>query len=94
MFPSSGPAAGNHLDRLDTEKAVSQQKAERIHAVGGALRDFSDVGGQLIAIVEFKSQVGPSFADSYNNRTEEALGNATDLWTAYGEGACKLSQRP
>ena len=42
--------------------------------------------GKLVAIVEFKSQVG-SFGNNFNNRTEEALGNATDLWAAYEEGA-------
>src|SRR5439155_6457154 len=36
--------------------------------------------GKLVAIVEFKSQVG-SFGNNFNNRTEEALGNATDLWS-------------
>ncbi|MGI8906117.1 MAG: PaeR7I family type II restriction endonuclease [Candidatus Sumerlaeaceae bacterium] len=41
----------------------------------------------LIAAIEFKSQRGPSFGNNFNNRTEEALGNATDLWTAYREGA-------
>jgi hypothetical protein len=48
----------------------------------------------LIAAIEFKSQVGPSFGNNYNNRTEEALGSATDLWAAYREGAFKPSQRP
>lgn len=43
--------------------------------------------GRLIAAVEFKSQVGPSFGNNYNNRTEEAIGTAVDLWTAYREGA-------
>lgn len=41
----------------------------------------------LVAAVEFKSQVGPSFGNNFNNRTEEALGNAVDIWTAYREGA-------
>jgi hypothetical protein len=50
--------------------------------------------GQLLAAIEFKSQVGPSFGNNFNNRTEESLGNATDLWTAYREGAFKLSSRP
>jgi Restriction endonuclease XhoI len=48
----------------------------------------------LLAAIEFKSQVGPSFGNNFNNRTEEALGNATDLWAAYREGAFKPSQRP
>lgn len=40
----------------------------------------------LAAAVEFKSQVGPSFGNNYNNRVEEAIGNAVDIWTAYREG--------
>lgn len=43
--------------------------------------------GHLVAALEFKSQRGPSFGNNFNNRTEEALGNAKDLWTAYREGA-------
>ena len=42
--------------------------------------------GSLAAAIEFKSQVGPSFGNNYNNRNEEAIGNATDIWTAYREG--------
>lgn len=43
--------------------------------------------GRLVATLELKSQVGPSFGNNYNNRTEEAIGSAHDLWTAYREGA-------
>lgn len=43
--------------------------------------------GRLVAALELKSQVGPSFGNNFNNRTEEALGTAVDLWTAYREGA-------
>lgn len=42
--------------------------------------------GQLVTAIEFKSQVGPSFGNNYNNRVEEAIGNATDIWTAFREG--------
>jgi hypothetical protein len=49
--------------------------------------------GKLLAGVEFKSQVG-SFGNNYNNRTEEAIGSATDIWAAYREGAFKPSSRP
>jgi hypothetical protein len=49
---------------------------------------------ELLAAVEFKSQIGPSFGNNFNNRTEEALGSATDLWAAYREGAFKPSSRP
>lgn len=51
------------------------------------------VEGNLIASIEFKSQVG-SFGNNFNNRAEEALGSAMDLWTAYREGAFRESARP
>ncbi|KAF0164576.1 MAG: hypothetical protein FD157_2183 [Rhodocyclaceae bacterium] len=35
--------------------------------------------GDLIAAIELKSQVGPSFGNNFNNRTEEAIGTAHDL---------------
>ena len=49
--------------------------------------------GKLLAGIEFKSQVG-SFGNNYNNRTEEAIGSAADIWAAYREGAFKPSGRP
>jgi hypothetical protein len=39
---------------------------------------------QLKVIIELKSQVG-SFGNNFNNRTEEAMGAALDIWTAYRE---------
>lgn len=48
---------------------------------------------ELIAAIEFKSQVG-SFGNNFNNRTEEALGNAVDLWTAYRERSFPQIQVP
>jgi|SRR5579871_2353470 len=50
--------------------------------------------GHLIAALEFKSQRGPSFGNNFNNRTEEAIGTAQDLWTAYREGAFGKKPRP
>lgn len=50
--------------------------------------------GELIAALEFKSQVGPSFGNNFNNRTEEAIGSAHDFWTAYREGAFGGIPRP
>ena len=50
--------------------------------------------GQLIAAIELKSHVGPSFGNNFNNRTEEAIGTAHDLWTAYREGAFGKQPRP
>jgi Restriction endonuclease XhoI len=43
--------------------------------------------GHLLAAIETKSQVGPSFGNNFNNRTEEAMGSSLDLWTAFREGA-------
>ncbi len=57
--------------------------------------DFLIVHRQrLVAAIEFKSQVGPSFGNNFNNRLEEAVGTATDLWTAFREGAFKSAARP
>jgi hypothetical protein len=50
--------------------------------------------GRLVAALEFKSQVGPSFGNNFNNRTEEAIGNAHDFWTAYRESAFGAVARP
>jgi type II restriction enzyme len=50
--------------------------------------------GRLVAALELKSQVGPSFGNNFNNRTEEALGTAIDLWTAFREGAFGEAPRP
>jgi len=50
--------------------------------------------GRLIAALEFKSQVGPSFGNNFNNRAEEAIGTAHDLWKAYREGAFGEQPRP
>ena len=52
------------------------------------------VEGQLVAGLEAKSQVGPSFGNNFNNRSEEAIGSATCLWTAYREGRFGNQQRP
>jgi len=50
--------------------------------------------GQLISALEAKSQAGPSFGNNYNNRVEEAIGSAVDLWTAYREGAYNKTVKP
>mgnify|MGYP001461242901 CR=1 FL=1 len=50
--------------------------------------------GILIAAIEAKSQVGPSFGNNFNNRTEEAMGSALDLWTAYRDRAYLDSPQP
>ena len=48
----------------------------------------------MILALEAKSQVGPSFGNNFNNRTEEAMGSALDLWTAFREGKFNKTIRP
>lgn len=50
--------------------------------------------GIFVAAIEFKSQIGPSFGNNFNNRSEEAIGSAQDIWTAYREGAYSMLNRP
>jgi len=49
---------------------------------------------KLIAAIEAKSQVGPSFGNNFNNRVEEAIGSTQDLWTAFREKAYLDSPKP
>ena len=49
--------------------------------------------GRLVSALELKSQVG-SFGKNFNNRTEEAIGTAHDLWTAFREGSFGDAPRP
>lgn len=48
---------------------------------------------KLIAAIELKSQVG-SYGNNFNNRAEEAIGSAVDLWTAYRENQFPNQQTP
>ena len=41
---------------------------------------------RLLGVFEFKSQVG-SFGNNFNNRSEEVIGSAADLWIAHHHGA-------
>ena len=52
------------------------------------------VRDELVAVLELKSQIGPSFGNNFNNRCEEALGSASDLVAAFREGAFRPSPRP
>ena len=50
--------------------------------------------GQLVLAMEFKSQAGKSIGNNVNNRSEEAVGSAKDIWTAYREGRFGNSPTP
>ncbi|HMM80853.1 MAG TPA: PaeR7I family type II restriction endonuclease [Pyrinomonadaceae bacterium] len=47
----------------------------------------------LVAAFELKSQVGPSFGNNFNNRSEESIGSAVDFWTAHREGGFRTPER-
>ncbi len=106
----SGVTAGKNLDGFmtllsDLIKANGLDDAEihqkqRVLTLPGYFRPTKlwDIlvirDGRLIAAIELKSQVGPSFGNNYNNRTEEAIGTAHDFWTAYREGAFGKNPKP
>lgn len=50
--------------------------------------------GHLVAAIEFKSQAGKSIGNNVNNRSEEAIGTASDLWVAFREGRFQDSRTP
>jgi hypothetical protein len=50
--------------------------------------------GQLVLAMEFKSQAGKSIGNNINNRAEEAVGSAKDIWTAFREGRFGNSPAP
>lgn len=106
----SGVTAGKNMDgfvtlvheivRKNGNKRIEIQEGRRLLTLPGYFRPTKvwDVvvlsNGRLIAVLEFKSQVGPSFGNNFNNRCEEAIGSAVDLWTAFREGAFGDSPRP
>jgi hypothetical protein len=49
---------------------------------------------KLVLAMEFKSQAGKSIGNNINNRSEEAVGSAKDIWIAYREGRFGDSPAP
>ncbi len=49
---------------------------------------------RLFAAVELKAHVGPSFGNNFNNRVEELLGAAVDIWEAYEKGVLPVQPAP
>jgi len=106
----SAVTAGNHLDgfeRLCREILSDASNGKCKFHIGksaptlpGFFRPtkcwdiVATIEEKLVAVIEFKSQAGPSFGNNFNNRTEEALGSASDFWTAYREGAFGKQSRP
>jgi hypothetical protein len=99
----AGVTAGNNMNGfrsmiIDVIRANGLDKAEvmfqkKVITLPGFFRPTKQwdmlvmCKNQLIAALEFKSQVGPSFGNNCNNRAEEAIGSAHDFWVAYREGA-------
>ena len=80
-----------------SEKHISRKKRLELPGFFRPTKEWDLLvvkNGQLVIALEAKSQVGPSFGNNFNNRTEEAMGSALDLWTAYREGAYNNGIQP
>lgn len=80
-----------------TVDCVHQKKALELPGFFRPTKEWDIVvvkNKKILAVIELKSQVGPSFGNNFNNRTEEAMGSALDLWTAYREKAFSASPQP
>ncbi|MBN2126493.1 MAG: PaeR7I family type II restriction endonuclease [Deltaproteobacteria bacterium] len=73
-----------------SKKFVFQKKALELPGFFRPTKEWDLIvvkEGKLLVAIEAKSQVGPSFGNNFNNRTEEAMGSPLDLWTAFREKA-------
>ncbi len=52
------------------------------------------VAERVVGIIELKSMAGTSPGQNYNNRTDEALGQAVDVWKAVERGIIDTPLRP
>lgn len=52
------------------------------------------VADRVVGIIELKSMAGSSPGQNYNNRTDEALGQSLDVWTAVERGIIDTPLRP
>jgi len=52
------------------------------------------VADRVVGIIELKSMAGDSPGQNYNNRTDEALGQAVDVWKAVERGIIDTPLRP
>lgn len=82
------------FETLDVEPSRKLPLVTTKDIMTGEVKWRGQAFAKLIAAIELKSQVGPSFGNNFNNRTEEAIGTAHDLWTAYREEAFGKQPRP
>lgn len=99
---------GKHLDALETLLVqVFADAGIRPHLMevkrrpipGYFRRDKSwdvvvTVESRVVGIIELKSITGDSPGQNFNNRTDEALGQALDVWTAVERGIIDTPLRP
>ncbi len=79
------------------EKYIFRKKAVELPGFFRPTKEWDLIvvkDNKLLVVLEAKSQVGPSFGNNFNNRTEEAMGSAIDLWTAFRERAYLNSPQP
>lgn len=79
------------------EKYIFRKKAVELPGFFRPTKEWDLVvvkDNKLLIVLEAKSQVGPSFGNNFNNRTEEAMGSAVDIWTAFRERAYLDSAQP
>ncbi len=99
---------GRHLDALelllidvlaDAGIPAGLMEVKRRPIPGYFRRDKSwdvvvTVEGRVLVIIELKSIVGNNPGQNFNNRTDEALGQALDVWTAVERGIIDSPLRP
>jgi Restriction endonuclease XhoI len=92
--------SGRHLDSLelliidvlvDAGIPADMMEVKRRPIPGYFRRDKSwdvvvTVEGRVLVIIELKSIVGDNPGQNFNNRTDVALGQALDVWTAVERG--------
>jgi hypothetical protein len=99
---------GRHLDALelllvnvvvDAGMPASMLEVKRRPVPGYFRRDKSwdivvTIQERVLAIIELKSIVGDNPGQNFNNRTDEALGQAMDIWKAVERGIIESPLRP
>jgi hypothetical protein len=99
---------GRHLDALqlllvdvfaDAGIPPSMMEVKRLPIPGYFRRDKSwdvvvTVHGRVLGIIELKSITGSKPGQNFNNRTDEALGQAIDVWKAVERGIIDSPLRP
>jgi hypothetical protein len=99
---------GRHLDDLqlllvdvfvDAGIPADMMEVKRLPIPGYFRRDKSwdivvTVKGRVLGIIELKSITGHKPGQNFNNRTDEALGQAVDVWRAVERGIIESPLRP